>query len=100
MVGPVDVNGEPLGGQVEMVWNVIELRHSIYRMFGAALFIDVGNVWSRPEDMKLSDIRVDSGAGLRVNSPLGILRLDCGVNLDRKAEEPRTKVFISMGQAF
>jgi len=100
MAGPMDINDEPIGGQVKLVWNAIELRHSIYRMFGAALFIDVGNVWLRPNRMKLSDLRVDSGAGLRVNSPIGILRLDYGVNLDRRAGESRTKVFISMGQAF
>jgi outer membrane protein insertion porin family len=100
MVGPMDTIGEPFGGQVKVVWNVLELRQSIFRMFGGALFIDVGNVWSRPETVKLTDLRVNSGAGLRVNSPLGILRLDCGINLDRRAEEPGVKVFVSMGQAF
>jgi len=100
MVGPVDINGEPFGGQVKLVWNVLELRQSIFRMFGGALFIDVGNVWMHRENVKLTDLRLNSGAGLRINSPLGIIRLDCGINLDRRADEPRTKVFISMGQAF
>jgi outer membrane protein assembly complex protein YaeT len=100
MVGPRDANGEPLGGQLKLVWNLLELRRSIYRMVGGALFIEVGNVWSQPKQAQLSDLRVNLGTGLRVNSPLGILRLDYGINLDRRSDEPRTKLFFSMGQAF
>jgi len=100
MVGPMDVNGEPLGGQIKIVWNLLELRQSVYRMIGGALFVDIGNVWSRPENVSLDDLRIDVGAGLRANSPLGIIRLDYGINLDRRADEPRTRIFASMGQAF
>ena len=99
-VGPVDANGEPLGGQLKLVWNLLELRQSLFRMIGGAVFVEFGNVWSNPRAAQLSDLRVDAGAGFRVNSPLGILRLDFGINLDRRATEPRTKVFFSMGQAF
>lgn len=100
MVGPVDANGEPLGGQFKLVWNLLEVRRSIYRMVGGVLFFEFGNVWPTAEKAQLSDLRINLGTGLRVNSPLGILRLDCGINLDRRADEPRTKVFFSMGQAF
>jgi len=99
-VGPLDVNGEPLGGQLKLVWNLLELRQSIYRMVGGALFIEIGNVWLNPDKASLSDLRADIGAGLRVNSPLGIVRLDYGVNVDRQGDEPRARLFLSMGQAF
>ncbi|MFH1374769.1 MAG: outer membrane protein assembly factor BamA [bacterium] len=100
MVGPLDANGEPLGGQLKLVWNLLELRRSIYRMVGGAVFVECGNVWSKPKQAQISDLRVNLGTGLRVNSPLGILRLDYGINPDRRADEPSTKVFFSMGQAF
>lgn len=100
MVGPMDANGEPRGGQLELVWNLLELRRSLYRMVGVAAFFEFGNVWPNPRKAQLSDLRVDAGTGLRINSPLGILRLDYGINLDRQSTEPRTKVFFSMGQAF
>jgi outer membrane translocation and assembly module TamA len=57
-------------------------------------------VWESAEKARLFDLRVDAGTGLRVNSPLGIVRVDLGVNLDRQGNEPRTKFFLSMGQAF
>jgi outer membrane protein insertion porin family len=100
MVGPLEANGEPLGGRFKLVWNLVELRRSIYRMVGGVVFLEVGNVWSEPEAAKLTDLRADLGCGLRVNSPLGILRLDYGANLDRRPGEPEGRVFFSMGQAF
>lgn len=100
MVGALDANGEPLGGQFKLVCNLLEIRRSIYRMIGGVIFVEFGNVWSKPKKAQLSDLRVNLGTGLRVNTPLGIMRLDCGTNLDRRADEPRAKVFFSMGQAF
>jgi len=100
MVGPLDANGEPLGGRLKLVWNLLEIRRSIYRMVGGALFVECGNIWSQPRKAQLSDLRVDLGAGLRINSPLGIVRLDYGINMDRQADESRARVFFSMGQAF
>jgi len=99
-VGPVDPNGEPIGGRFKIVWNVLDLRRSLYRMVGGAVFIDVGNVWTRPNTARFSDLRADVGVGLRVNSPLGIVRLDYGVNVDKHADEPSSRLFLSMGQAF
>ena len=100
MVGPLDENREPVGGQFKLVWNLLELRRSIYRMVGGVVFFEVGNVWSSPEDVHISDLRPNLGTGLRVNSPLGILRLDYGINLDRRTDEPGNRVFFSIGQAF
>lgn len=99
-VGPVDPKGEPLGGRFKIVWNLLELRRSIFRFVGGAIFIDIGNVWTRPNTARFSDLRADVGAGLRVNSPLGIVRLDYGVNVDKLANEPPSRLFLSMGQAF
>ncbi|MFH1700727.1 MAG: outer membrane protein assembly factor BamA [Candidatus Zixiibacteriota bacterium] len=100
MVGPLDSNGQPIGGQFKLIWNLFELRKSVYRMMGMVLFVDAGNVWQRLEDVRISDVRVNIGTGLRANSPLGILRLDCGINLDRQSSEPGVKIFFSVGQAF
>lgn len=100
MVGPVDATGKPLGGRFKLVWNLIEIRQSIYKMLGTAVFFEIGNVWSKPGAFRIDDIRADFGFGLRVNSPLGIIRLDCGINADRRSNESQMKIFFSMGQAF
>ncbi len=99
-VGPIDENDEPIGGKFEIVWNVLEIRRVIYKMFGVVGFVDVGNVWASARDFRPADLRVDAGPGLRANTPLGIVRLDYGVNLDRHPGESRAKLYLSMGQAF
>ena len=69
-------------------------------MVGAVCFVEAGNVWPDIESVKMSDLRVGVGTGLRVNSPLGILRLDCGINVDRRSDESKLKWSLSIGQAF
>ena len=100
LVGPLDTNNEPLGGQFKLVWNIIELRKSIYKMFGMAFFVDAGNVWNVANNFKISDMRIDIGTGLRINSPLGILRIDGSYNPDKKPLESNYKIIFSIGQAF
>ncbi|MBN1211991.1 MAG: outer membrane protein assembly factor BamA [candidate division Zixibacteria bacterium] len=99
-VGPLQDNDIPLGGNFKVVWNLAEIRHTVYKMFGVVGFVEFGNIWSRMNDFNLKDFRPDAGAGLRLNTPLGILRLDFGVNLDRRAYEPRTRIYFNMGHAF
>ncbi|MBN1349465.1 outer membrane protein assembly factor BamA [candidate division KSB1 bacterium] len=99
-IGPLDQNGTPLGGRLKLVLNIIEVRYVIYKMVGGAIFIDIGNVWDQPHHFRLDELRSAVGFGLRVNSPIGLLRLDFGFNPDRKAGEPASKIYFSMGQAF
>ena len=99
-VGPLDANDEPFGGQVKLVWNVIEVRRSLYKMFGGVIFVELGGVWTDLKSARVAELRTDLGTGLRVNSPLGILRLDLGINPDRRGDEPATRLSFSMGQAF
>jgi len=100
LVGPLDAEGDPVGGRLKVVWNLLEIRQSLYRMIGVALFADVGNVWPDPRDFKFGDLRTSVGFGLRANTPIGILRLDYGVNLQPKNGEARGKLYFNMGQAF
>jgi len=100
LVGPLDENGKPLGGQFKIVWNLFELRKAIYKLLGAAAFVDIGNVWTDIGAFRMGDLRPSVGIGLRFNSPIGIVRLDYGVNVDRKEMESQSKLFLSMGQAF
>jgi outer membrane protein insertion porin family len=77
-------NGFPLGGNGLVVLNA-EVRRVITqffnRNFGAAAFIDSGNVFARANDMDLGRLRTGAGFGIRYDSPLGPLRLDFGFKL-------------------
>jgi outer membrane protein insertion porin family len=100
LVGPLDGDGDPIGGRLKLVWNLGEIRQSVYKMIGLALFADVGNVWGQPETFRLDDIRTSAGVGLRANTPVGMVRLDLSMNLKPKEEESETKLYFNMGQAF
>ena len=99
-LGPLDEARTPSGGQLRWVWNVIEIRKRVYKMLDGAIFLDMGNVWSTPETFRFREVRFSPGAGLRLNTPLGVGRIDLGVNVDRKPGEPRFQWSFSMGQAF
>jgi len=103
-VGPVEVDDEgnfiPSGGRYSLVWNVIEIRQSVYKSFGLEGFVDLGNVWKSPKDVALSDIRHSLGIGVRYNSLIGLARMDYAVNLSPHSGEDKGKIYFSMGQAF
>lgn len=100
LVGPLDENDIPQGGKFKIVWNVLEVRRALFKMFGAVLFVDLGNIWHRPDDFKINTLRIACGAGLRASSPIGILRLDYGINLDPTESEANDMVHFSMGHTF
>jgi len=99
-VGPLDTGNSPIGGELKLVWHIFEVRQTIYKMFGAAIFADAGNVWKLPRSFKLGGIRYDGGAGLRVNTPIGLVRLDYAFKINRRPGESIGKLYFGMGQAF
>ena len=55
-------------------------------------FYDIGNAFNDNEEIDLSNLRQDWGAGIRWMSPMGPLRLELGFPLDRREGE-RSEVF-------
>ena len=98
--GELDENGKPVGGRVKIVWNVLEVRQHIWNHFDAAVFYDIGGVWSGVKEFTFGSIRQSAGPGVRMNTPIGLARLDAGFKLDRKNGEDRYKLHFSLGQAF
>ena len=64
--------------------------------FAAGLFLDTGNVWVDPAAISLA-LRYGAGGGMRVNTPIGPLALDYGVNLDRRPWEDFGALHFSVG---
>ena len=67
-ISPIDHNKDPYGGESMIVGNV-ELTHPIYDFIRGAIFVDAGGVWKRAWDMKLDEINVGAGYGLRIKLP-------------------------------
>ena len=76
-VGPKDINGEPLGGQSRAAFTV-EYTVPIIEKARAAIFYDAGFVDVKPWDFSTNDLVSDAGIGLRLDLPIGPLRIDYG----------------------
>lgn len=97
-LGPRNVLGNPAGGEAVLVLNQ-ELRYMHPRGIGVVAFYEAGNVFAKTSDLKLK-LRHAAGAGLRWDSPVGLLRADIGFPLGRQPDEKRYRLFVSLGQAF
>jgi outer membrane protein insertion porin family len=98
--------GFPTGGTSMLIFNG-ELRFRVKDWLQGVTFSDVGNVWARPGDLSLTDMRPTAGFGVRIKAPLltAPLRGDVGFNLDRREIVPGRLergfvVHVSLGQAF
>jgi len=98
-LGPVNSEGEAIGG-MSLIEGSVELRFPLFGDFGAVLFLDFGNVFSPPFTYRFGDLRYAVGPGLRYNTPVGPLRLDVGIIVDRRPGENFGRIEFSIGQAF
>jgi outer membrane protein assembly complex protein YaeT len=99
-VGPKSPDSQsPLGGDALLIISQ-ELRYPIYKSIGGVVFLDIGNVYPRVSDFALFSTRESAGIGLRLNTPIVLLRLDWGFKLDRRAGESAWEIHFNIGQAF
>jgi outer membrane protein insertion porin family/translocation and assembly module TamA len=73
----------PVGGNTLVVGNLeLQLRSPVVpELLALALFTDAGNVWDRGvETADYRGLRVTPGAGVRIRSPFGAIRIDLGYN--------------------
>ena len=98
-IGPIGVDGVPLGGEAMLVLNN-ELRFPLFWLFDGVTFIDIGNVFDRVSNFSFLNLRADSGVGLRLHVPWFVVRVDYGIPFNPHLGEPRSRLFISIGQAF
>lgn len=98
-VGPLDLNGVPIGGR-SAVEGAIEARANITKNIQLAAFVDAGAVYSTPLPDFTGDYLVGAGGGVRYLSPIGPIRIDAAVPLEKRATDRSFQVYISLGQPF
>jgi outer membrane protein insertion porin family len=81
-VSPRDITGEPLGGQ-SLAAFTIEYTMPIIEKARFAVFFDSGFVNRRPWDFDTKDYVDDVGIGLRLDLPIGPLRIDYGIPIQK-----------------
>jgi translocation and assembly module TamA len=97
-VGPQFKDGNPIGGTA-IDAGTVEYRQRFGKSFGAAAFVDAGQVADSSAPFTGS-LRVGAGAGLRYYTPIGPIRLDVAVPLTKEDGGDSLEVYIGIGQAF
>lgn len=97
-VGPVFPDGNPIGGTAVQAGSA-EYRQRIGTNFGTAFFLDAGQV-SRNLNIFNSTLRFGTGAGVRYYTPIGPIRLDIAVPLNKRPGDDAFEIYIGLGQAF
>ena len=98
-LGPRDSVGHPVGGQAVVVLNQ-EVRFPAWRMFRGVGFFDAGNVFRTTSEVSLGRLQVATGLGVRVDTPVGLFRVDYGLPLTATRPNITGRWFVSLGQAF
>ena len=100
-VGPLFPNGNPVGGTAINA-GTAEFRQRIGTNWGAAFFLDGGNV-SRNLSPLSGQLKFGAGAGVRYYTPIGPIRVDIGLPIQRRSgpnPDDAFEVYIGLGQAF
>jgi outer membrane protein insertion porin family len=98
-VGPQDRTGEPIGGQ-SMARFTVEWTFPIIEQARGALFYDSGFVNADSWKFDFSHLASDIGAGIRINLPIGPMRLDYGYPLERAGYHGGGHFNFSVGYQF
>ena len=99
-VGPRDLYGEPIGGNT-YIHGTAEYTIPIVERIRFAVFFDIGQVERDAYSVDFSNLKSDAGVGLRLNLPIGPLRLDYGYPIMSDALTGRSgKIQFSVGYQF
>ena len=99
-VGPRDKSGEPLGGQ-SMARLTAELTVPVIKNVRAAVFYDTGILNVSPYDFNTNDhFASDAGVGLRLDLPIGPLRIDYGIPIMKDGRGSTGHINFNVGYQF
>lgn len=87
-----------LEGDHMLVMNA-EFRFPIVDKVTGVLFTDWGKTWDSGEVFSISDLNSSYGLGVRLDTPLGLLRLDYGLGKDEDLNR-KGQFYFGIGQTF
>ncbi len=90
--------GHSLAGDHMLVMNA-EVRFPIVEKVSGVVFTDWGTTWSQGEPLGLSDLSNSYGLGVRLDTPLGLLRLDYGWGKNDE-DQRKGQFYFGIGQTF
>ena len=102
-LGPIDLNGDVLGGDRRFVANVEVLfpmpgyKERNVRLAG---FMDMGSVWGPLQKVDADDIRVSVGLAVSWDSPVGPLRFSFAAPIKKKDTDKIERFQFQLGRVF
>ena len=98
-VGPHRGNGKIIGGLSYFLASA-EVRTRLTDTIGAVAFVDTGNAFRTRYPDFSEPLRTGIGAGIRYLTPIGPLRLDAAIPLDKQDGDPDFGIYVGIGQSF
>lgn len=98
-VGPRDADGEPTGG-VSLLEFSAEMRIKVTENIGIVPFVDAGNVYTTEYPDFGEGMRYAAGIGGRYYTPIGPIRVDAAMPLNKRSGDNSFQLYVSIGQAF
>jgi outer membrane protein insertion porin family len=98
-LGPRDPSGEPLGGH-SLARATIELTFPIIEKFRGAVFYDTGFVNEGAFDYNLHNVASDVGVGVRLHLPVGPMRIDYGIPIEKAGTHGGGRFNFNVGYQF
>lgn len=98
-MGDQSASGDPLGGEAYWTGNA-EYVHNLVGALEVVGFSDVGTLSRKFTGYGLENVEVAVGAGLRLDLPIGPIRLEYGHNLTRDRGEPSGAFHFTIGISF
>jgi outer membrane protein insertion porin family len=102
-LGPVDTNGDILGGNRRFVTNF----EALFPMPGykeknvrLSVFVDAGDVWGQDEIVQAKDLRAATGLAVSWDSPVGPLRFSFGAPFKKRSEDKIERFQFQLGKIF
>ena len=102
-LGPVDLNGDVLGGNRRVVGNLEVLfpmpgiKDKSVRLSG---FVDAGNVWGAEQEVSGSDLRASAGVAMSWDSPVGPLKFSYAYPFKTKDIDRVERFQFQLGRIF
>jgi len=92
-------NNDPIGGR-SLIETSLELRHPVTDTLGLVTFLDAGQASRTSLTFPFHDLQRGVGGGIRYRTPVGPLRVDIGIPLDRRRGDAAWQLHVSVGPAF
>ena len=98
-VGPRDASGEPIGG-LSMARATAEMTFPVIAKVRFAIFYDTGFLHADAYDFSLDHVASDAGVGLRLDLPIGPIRIDYGIPIQKDGRSGSGHINFNVGYQF